>query len=227
VNGFDQKSTLLGNTVAMNAIYEPAWNDYLKHRNVEQLKEDLRTTPWYREPTNVEGSFLQRAIRASDLAAVRALLELGESPNLPAASGFTLLHTAVDEASEARNDAQRKAALSILDALTDAGADPNVQGIDGTPLHRAAGWGLIDAARILLSHGADIEARMIVDGELTPLMHAALINQPAMFQFLLSAGANRSAISGPSFVDPPMSLRALITTKVGKNAAQFLKWLDE
>ena len=62
---------------------------------------------------------------------------------------------------------------------------------DGTPLHRAAGTGVIDAVRILLAHGANLDARMLVDSELTPLMHAVLMQQPQMVRFLLDAGANR------------------------------------
>lgn len=205
----------------MSAYLKPLWDNYLNHRNLLLLKEDLLTYPLYESPKRADESLLMRAIEWNDLGAVQLLLSMGESPLLPASDGFTLLHQAVDQVSSVeiglkREDVEiegkRNAALAVLTSLLDGGADPNVQGADGTPLHRAAGSGDVESARILLSYGADIEARMLIDGELTPLIHAALMGQPRMVRFLIDAGANRLAISGPSLSNPPMPLKQLLTT---------------
>lgn len=116
-------------------------------------------------------------------------------------------------------------ALAVLEALLQAGADPNALGQDGTPLHRAAGSGVVESARLLLSHGADIEARMLVDGDLTPLMHAALMGQPQMVRFLLDSGANRAAMSRTSLIYPPMTLQALLKIRKVIHAEEILEML--
>ena len=46
---------------------------------------------------------------------------------------------------------------------------------------------------LLLRHGANIEARMLIDGEMTPLMHAALVGEPQSVRFLLKHGADTMA----------------------------------
>jgi len=170
---------------------DPIWEEYLKHRNLDQLREDILTCPWHSSPKMADESLLMQAVISSDLGAAKLLMSLGESPSAPASDGFSLLHKAVDEATEAATDLERGKALAILTALLEGGADPNVQGIDGTPLHRAAGAGDIDAARILLAHGADPEVRMLIDGELPPIVYAELMGKPLMVQFLREAGANR------------------------------------
>lgn len=61
----------------------------------------------------------------------------------------------------------------ILDAMLTCGFDPNVKDSDGvTALHRAAMAGHADAARVLIAHGAGVNA---LDGMFsgTPLLWAA------------------------------------------------------
>ena len=172
----------------------PIWDEYQTHRDVDQLRNDVLTTPWYRPPLKVDDSLLLRAVETCDVLAATKLMELGESPALPTDDGFTILHTAVDVAHDKN---QSHAALELVDVLLQRDADPNVQGIDGTPLHRAAGAGLAAVADLLLRNGADIEARTLVDGEVTPLMHAALMGQPDMVRYLLRAGADTTARCAP------------------------------
>ena len=203
------------------------WKRYCDHRDLDQLRKDVLTSPSYRPPREAEESLLMRAIESGDLAAVRLLISLGGSPSLPHNSGFTCLHQAVDEVSVAKQVPSRDTALAIIAALLDGGADPNVQGTDGTPLHRAAGFGLVEVARMLLAHGADLEARMLVDGELTPLMHAAVMGQPVMVRFLLDAGADRSAISRPSLMQGPATLRELVNAENPPNMQQILDMLGD
>lgn len=167
----------------------PIWDAYRSHRDTDQLRLDLVTTPWYRTPQNVAESLLVRAIECCDVAAAKLLMELGEKPDLPADDGFTLLHTAVDTA----RDYPSQEALKLIICLLQSGASPNIHGIDGTPLHRAAGSGLTAVIHVLLQYDADIEARTLIDGEMTPLMHAALMDQPESVRHLLQAGADPSA----------------------------------
>jgi ankyrin repeat protein len=169
---------------------DPIWDAYQSHRDVDLLREDVLSTPWYRTPVKANGSLLERAVAYCDQTAVNVLIELGESPNLPCDDGFPLLHTAVDAAHE-KNQSQDS--LDIIDSLLQHNASPNALGMDGTALHRAVGFGLVAVTDLLLQHRANIEARTLVDGELTPLMHSALMGQPEMVRFLLKMGADPSA----------------------------------
>ena len=77
----------------------------------------------------------------------------------------------------------------IAQMLLDNGVDPNeTNGLGMTTLHILAGEGIVDAARWLLDHGADVHAR---DGqyESTPLAWAARAGREDMVRFLLSRGA--------------------------------------
>jgi hypothetical protein len=178
----------------MTALWtDPIWESYLSHRDINQLRDDVLTAPWRTSQDRAEDSLLMRAICIGDLPAVVALLSVGESASRQATGGFSFLHTAVDLAADSRTSLKRDDALEILRTLLRHGADPNVQGMDGTPLHRAAGAGCVEALRVLIEHGADIEARMLTDGEATPLIHAILMAQRAAIEFLLEAGADRHA----------------------------------
>lgn len=219
----------------MTAYLQPIWDNYLTHRNLELLRQDILSYPWYETPKTADESLLMRAVEHTDVGAVRLLLSMGESAKLPASHGITLLHQAVDQVSDvgaglqansAESEPNRDAALAVLTALLDGGADPNVQGMDGTPLHRAAGSGVVECARILLAYGADIESRTLVDGKLTPLMHAALMGQPQMVRFLIDSGANRSATSHSSLTDPPMTLRELLKKRKVANVDEILTILE-
>src|SRR5437588_6208587 len=56
----------------------------------------------------------------------------------------------------------------VVQLLLHRGTDVNARAKDGsTPLHRATRWGAIEVARILLEHGANVEARD--DHDMTPL----------------------------------------------------------
>jgi ankyrin repeat protein len=60
-----------------------------------------------------------------------------------------------------------------------------------TPLHMATRHGYIDMARLLVEHGADLEARDLRGN--TSLHLATKYNQPALVEFLLESGANVNA----------------------------------
>lgn len=86
---------------------------------------------------------------------------------------------------------------ALVKTLLDAGADPTVANdVGATALHWAAGEP--DTVRILIAHGADVDARS-TDGR-TPLLVAASIrgNSPAV-SLLLDKGANPSAASAAGY----------------------------
>ncbi len=167
---------------------DPIWESYLEHRDAARLGEEIATAPWGASRERAEESLLMRAVLAGDLAAVNAMLAAGESAERKATDGFSFLHCAVDVAAQARAQPERDDAIGILRALLMQGIDPNVQGIDGTPLHRAAGAGCIEAMKVLIEHSANVEARMLVDDEPTPVIHAAQMRQRAAVEFLVSLG---------------------------------------
>ena len=65
---------------------------------------------------------------------------------------------------------------------------------DETPLMTVARTGSVDAAKVLLAHGAKVDARESWHGE-TALMWAAAQKHPAMVSALIAAGADVNAIS--------------------------------
>ena len=98
-------------------------------------------------------------------------------------------HRPIDELSSAaaNNDLHR------LNALLDAGADPNARGDHGiTPLATAARAGAMDAIALLVRRGADPNLRCGVNGW-TPLMHAIHKSQTGSLRALIAAGADVNA----------------------------------
>jgi ankyrin repeat protein len=88
--------------------------------------------------------------------------------------------------------AQRRDAARVK-ALIKQGADVNAAQGDGmTALHWAATHGDVDAARMLMSAGARVEA-MTRNGNYTPLHLAARAGTAAVVKALLEAGANPNA----------------------------------
>jgi len=81
----------------------------------------------------------------------------------------------------------------INDAISDYMFSPaktasDVGSAGDYPLHKVAIWGDVDAAEVLLAHGADINARGEDDD--TPLHRALMGGHPEMVRFLLSRGAD-------------------------------------
>lgn len=70
---------------------------------------------------------------------------------------------------------------------------PGVPGSGGTPLHLAVASGQLEAARLLLKHGADIEARAADEYGGTPLHWAAFVGRLDAVQFLIKKGAKIEA----------------------------------
>ena len=110
---------------------------------------------------------------------------------------------------------------ACVELLLERGAD--VEQADGagyTPLLAACEWGLADAVRSLLAHGADPTAKGKEAG-FTPLVAASMAGKPECVLLLLQAGVDPSSSKkcfkgGTPFPVPPGGLDALAWAKKGK-----------
>jgi ankyrin repeat protein len=83
----------------------------------------------------------------------------------------------------------------VIQALITAGADLKAGTPNGTtPLMVAAASGEVEAVRILIEHGSDVNAKDGVRAQ-TPLMYAAASNRAAVIELLASKGADLKATS--------------------------------
>jgi ankyrin repeat protein len=160
---------------------------------------------------------LVEAVKNGDKTAVAALIRQRANVNTPEADGTTALHWAVREDDLdladmlVRAGADVKAANrygvtaiylacvngspAMIERLLKAGVDANAAGPEGeTALMTAARTGKIEAARVLLDHGATIDARETWHGQ-TALMWAAAQRHPGMIRELIARGADVNARS--------------------------------
>ena len=135
---------------------------------------------------------LQRAAADHDAHMVRFLLR--QHADLEAADneGARPLHLAVRPSAET-TDGERAARVEVQGALLAAGARVTATDASGaTPLHWAALHGDLEFARLLLEHGADIQAREPGEG-MTPLHVAAAGGDTDLVKLLLERGADAGA----------------------------------
>jgi ankyrin repeat protein len=160
---------------------------------------------------------LIEAVKTGNLPAASELLRKHVNVNTAEADGTTELHWAVrqgafDLADQLlRAGADVKAAnrygitaiylasvdgnAAMIERLLKAGADANFAGPEGeTALMTAARTGTVEAARVLLAHGAQVDARESWRGQ-TALMWAAAQRHPAMVKELIAHGADVNARS--------------------------------
>ena len=125
--------------------------------------------PNCRGPRAVGEIILEYAIYHSPLPFVRLLLELGAEPNYPDHAGFpSLIATLTTD---------RADRYELIELLLSFGADIQQRGINGyTPLHYAVTANDPKAMELLLSHGADPDARTKIDDDATPLEEAEVLN---------------------------------------------------
>ena len=133
------------------------------------------------------GNLLHDAAQAWDIERVRLLLSFGAEVN---ARNFDGGHTPLYYVANHVDLSRPADGNAVAETLIRHGAEVNVHSgpIRGTPLHTAARRDNVVVARVLLSAGADIEARD-VKGE-TPLRRALNCRQPGMIGLLLAHGAN-------------------------------------
>jgi ankyrin repeat protein len=163
------------------------------------------------------------AAKRSDLATARTLVQQGLDVNARAGDGATALHWAAyrdqaelvqlliksNAAVNATNDlgvtplwvASSRGTATVA-ALLAAGAKPNLVPPTGeTPLMIASRTGNLEAVKLLLAHGADVNAKEAARGQ-TALMWAISDRQPQAAKLLIDAGADLRAksVSSKHFV---------------------------
>jgi uncharacterized protein len=167
---------------------------------------------------NAAESLVADAAARGDREAVKALLKSAADVNAAQGDGMTALHWA-----SMNGDAELAQMLivaganvkattrlgsytplylasqqghgKIVQALIKSGADLKAGTPNGTtPLMAAAASGELEAVRVLVDHGADVNGK---DGvrQQTPLMYAAASNRAAVIAFLASKGADLKATS--------------------------------
>jgi ankyrin repeat protein len=162
---------------------------------------------------------LVNAVKSGDRPAILSLLEQHADVNIPEADGTTALAWAVRQNDAdlterlIRAGADVKAANrygvtplylacvngdpAMIEKLLKAGADPNAAATEGeTALMTVARTGKVDAAKVLLDHGAKVDAKENWHGE-TALMWATAESHPAMMRELIAHGADVNARSSP------------------------------
>ena len=156
------------------------------------------------------------AIEYGDLAAVKALVEGGQSPDTPIMLSEYRTTPLIEAAEDGRTEIVRYliskgadvngkgiggktplvAALTyddVVELLLKAGADVKATNDQGsTAFHTAIYAGRLDAAEQLLQAGSDIEAKDTLG--FTPLMTAANFCSPDALRFLASKGAKIDAM---------------------------------
>lgn len=88
-----------------------------------------------------------------------------------------------------------KGDVAAMRALLDAGADPNEARKawgNATPLHMAAAGSRLEAARLLIERGADVNREAVINSsrQARPLHYAACSGNVSMVQLLLESGAD-------------------------------------
>jgi ankyrin repeat protein/L-ascorbate metabolism protein UlaG (beta-lactamase superfamily) len=137
---------------------------------------------------------LQWAARQGGEDVVQLLLERGADPRAVGTDGSTAMFAAMDSGH-----------LPAARLLLEAGADVNGRSPDvhRTPLHLTALRGQVDAAALLLDHGATIDP--VDDYGMTPVQCAARYGNPEVVELLRARGANTAGLevsSGrPSLLD--------------------------
>ncbi|HEY3043061.1 MAG TPA: ankyrin repeat domain-containing protein [Vicinamibacterales bacterium] len=128
----------------------------------------------------------------NDAAEIRVLLRTGVKADDIGPNGVTPLMIAA-----------RRGALDAMNALFEAGADPNRRDrrFDWTPLMHAVHKGQAEAAEALLERGAD--PNLGTEGGLTPLMMAAADPDPRVVGLLLAHGANPRTVG--EYGDTPLA----------------------
>jgi len=145
-----------------------AIHEAYRRGDLEALKKLLGNPPDFpncRGPRGVGEIILEYAIYWSPLPFIRTLLELGANPNYGDHAGFPSLIAALST--------ERKDKGAIVEMLLSFGADIQQRGVNGyTPLHYAAALNDVKLVHLLLSRGADPNARTDVDDYTTPLEEA-------------------------------------------------------
>lgn len=158
--------------------------DTLRNNDLASLEKRIAEDRGFLESRDsFDETPLTVAIDLGHLEAVRLLLSNGADPDCDVDDGYTCLLSAVESQSENAD--------AILSALIAAGAQVVRTGINGwAPLHMAAARGKAEMARLLIENGAEVDQRLSIDGQETPLMEAVHAGRPEVVQLLLDHGAD-------------------------------------
>lgn len=130
----------------------------------------------------LKASPLLDAVNAGNLTAVTRELQKGQDPNVVDSTGNSPIAIAI-----------RNGKPAIVAALLAAKVDANGVDADGRSLlHLAVGYQQIPIAKLLLAHGAKVDAREtkgLSDGQ-TPLFTAIVFGDLEMVKLLLDSGAD-------------------------------------
>jgi hypothetical protein len=145
----------------------------LLHRNGADpnVQGDVKRTP------------LHSAAYYGHLKVVQKLIEYGADTNAQDEEGYTPLYVASEGIQLTGGNP------NVIRLLLECGVDVNAAAAAdrSTPLHEASHWGAVEVARILLEHGADIQAED--DKGKTPLRVAEEQKHNKLINLLLEYGA--------------------------------------
>lgn len=145
---------------------------------------DVGDTPW-------DQTALMYAAENGHLDIVRFLLKAGAN-----VSAKDKGHREVGGGEQPLHYAMRGKNLAIAEELLAAGAKPNVWDIFGnSPLNVAIDQDNIEAVKLLLKHGADLNAKPRTKAYDPPLNVAIREKKLVIFQLLLEAGADVNAVN--------------------------------
>ena len=143
-------------------------HEAFKKGDADLVRSLLRNPPDFPNcPMPGGGSILEYAIYHAPLNFIGKLIDLGMRVNYEDAAGFPCLIAALST--------ERDDRLDVLKLLLEHSADVHQRGVnDYTPLHYAVARNDARAVELLLSYGADPNAKTNVDDYATPLQEAEI-----------------------------------------------------
>ncbi len=178
----------LGVRVSTGSFGFDAIDDAIGAGNMPVLRFLLREA----DPETIQQKLLMASGVRMNPRAIALLLELGADANKISNAYGSPLHYACWQG-DGNGGRDNEEVEQTVQALIDAGADPNLMAKGKRPLHEAVfgDWGSPTSVRVLLRNGADVDGRD-QDGQ-TALMVAAQHGEAECVRVLLEGGANRSA----------------------------------
>jgi ankyrin repeat protein len=165
-----------------------AIHDAYLRGDLDALKSLLGDPPDFpncKGPPGMDEIILEYAIYHSPLPFIRKLLEAGADPNYDDHAGFPSLIAAL-------SSSNRPDMYEMLELLLSFGADIQQHGHnDYTPLHFAAAMEDVRAMELLLTHGADLNARTRIDDYATPLEEMEILGREQAAAFLRKAAEKK------------------------------------